>query len=171
MSQNGNGFALSVRDKLVGQALKTDNAAINYQEGNRFSAALLDFGGNLFIGAIPQTLMGFGIVIPYFSTSVQGWIGGIVSVDSEHKSRLNGFKPAFYYFFTLLLQYIAYSLSIGGGVKCGVDFYNFNKDNGWSAWKLRIQKASLVDLGFVYVVAVPLFFIASCFEFLSAWNI
>ena len=36
-----------------------------------------DFGGNLFFGAIPQTLMGLSVIIPYISTTIQGWIGGI----------------------------------------------------------------------------------------------
>lgn len=170
MSHNGNDFALSHRDNIVGQAFKTDKAAINYQEGNNFLAALNDFQGNLILGAVPQTLMGFSIVIPFFSVIRQGWVGGIVSVDSEHKSRFKNFKSTFYYFFVLLLQFIPYSLAIGAGIKCGIDFYKNNKLNGWLIWKYKIQKASLIDLGYVYILVVPLFFIASCFEFLSTWN-
>jgi hypothetical protein len=171
MSQNGNDFALSYRDKIVGKAVNTDNASINYQKGNRFSAAAIDFSENLFFGAIPQSLMGFGIVVPYFSASIQGWIGGIVSVDSTHKSRFTNFKSTFYYLFVLLLQYIPYSLSLGAGIKCGVDFYTKNIKRGWSFWKYKIQKTSMIDLGLVYILVVPLFFIASCFEFISTWNI
>lgn len=171
MSQNGNNFALSCRDKIVGRAVKTDKASINYQEGNNFLAALNDFKANLLFGAVPQTLMGFGIVIPYFSVLRQGWVGGIVSVDSEHKSRFRNFKSAFYYFFVLLLQFVPYSLAIGAGVKSGLDFYNFNKLNGWMIWKYRIQKAILADLAYIYIIVVPLFFLASCFEFLSTWNV
>ena len=171
MSQNGNHLALSYRDKIVGQSLKTNEASINYLEGNNFSAALNDFMGNLLFGAVPQTLMGFGVIIPYFSALKQGWVGGIVSVDSDHKSRFKTFRSAFYYFFVLLLQFIPYSLAIGAGIKCGVDFYNNNKLNGWLIWKFKIQKTSLIDLGYVYIIVVPLFFIASCFEFLSTWNI
>ncbi len=170
MSQNGNNFALSARDKIVGDALKTDKASLNYQKGNNFSAAIFDFGGNLLIGAVPQTLMGFGIFIPYISTSCQGWVGGIVSVDSEHKSRFKNFKSTFYYFLVLLLQYIPYSLAIGAGIKCGVEFYNNNLDKGWKIWKFEIHKQSLADLGYIYILVVPMFFIASCFEFISAWN-
>jgi hypothetical protein len=171
MSQDGNHFALSYRDKIVGQAIKTEKASINYQEGNTFSAALFDFGGNLLFGAVPQTLMGFGIIIPYFSVLKQGWVGGIVSVDSDHHSRFKNFKSTFYYFFVLLLQFIPYSLSIGAGIRCGIEFYNNNKLNGWSIRKYKITKASLIDLGSVYILVIPLFFIASCFEFLSNWNI
>jgi len=62
-------------------------------------------------------------------------------------------------------------LAIGAGIKCGIDFYNDNKVNGWLIWKYRIQISSLYDLGYVYIIVVPLFFIASCFEFFSTWNI
>src|SRR5664280_2187202 len=171
MSHAGNQFAASSRDNIVGKAMKSDKASINYQEGNNFSAALNDFMGNLFFGAVPQTLMGFGIVIPYFFVLKQGWVGGIVSIDSEHKSRFKNFKSTFYYLFVLLLQFIPYSLAIGAGVKCGIDFYNFNRMNGWNLSKFKIQKSSFIDLGYVYILVVPLFFIASCFEFMSAWNV
>jgi uncharacterized membrane protein YsdA (DUF1294 family) len=110
-------------------------------------------------------------VIPFFFVLKQGWVGGIVSIDSEHKSRFKNFKSTFYYLFVLLLQFIHYSLAIGAGVKCGIDFYNFNRMNGWNLSKFKIQKNSLFDLCYVYILVVPLFFIASCFEFLSAWNI
>lgn len=171
MVHSGSNFTLSYRDRIVGRALKSDKASIDYQKGRHFSAAMADFSGNLFFGAVPQTLMGFSIVIPYFTVSVQGWIGGIVSVDDKHHSRLTHFKSAFYYFFALLLQFIPYSLAIGAGIKCGIDFYNYNKINSWVIWKFKIQKSSLVDLARVYIVVIPLFFAASCFEFISAWNI
>lgn len=171
MVHNGNHFALSYCDKIVGNAQKTDKASINYQQGNRFSAALADFSENLFIGAIPQTIMGFSVVVPFVTVPVQGWVGGIVSVDYKHRSRLTNFKSAFYYFFVLLLQFIPYSLAVGTGIKSGVDFYNNNKVHGWLIWKFKIQKSILLDLGYIYLIIIPLFFLASCFEFFSTWNI
>lgn len=171
MVHNGNSFAISYRDKTVGKALTTDKAAINYQKGNNFSAAMHDFKGNLFFGAIPQTLMGLGIVVPYFTVSKQGWIGGIVSVNSEHKSRFKNFKSTFYYFFVLLLQFVPYSLAIGSGIKFGIDFYINNKIHGWLMWNYKIHKSGLLDLGYIYLLVVPLFFLASCFEFMSTWNV
>jgi len=171
MVHNGNNFALTFRDKIVGRALETDKASLNHQKGNNFSAALNDFKGNLLFGAVPQTLMGLGIVVPFFTVSKQGWIGGIVSVNSEHKSRFKNFKSTFYYFFVLLLQFIPYSLAIGSGIKFGIDFYNNNKQYGWFMWKYRIQKNGLINLGYIYSIVVPLFFVASCFEFMSTWNV
>jgi hypothetical protein len=131
---------------------------------------MYDFGGNLFFGALPQTFMGLGIVVPYFTVSKQGWIGGIVSVNSQHKSRIIKFKSAFYYFFVLLLQFLPYSLAIGSGIKFGIDFYSDNKIYGWLMWKYKISKNGLLDLGYIYLLVVPLLFLASCFEFMSSWN-
>lgn len=171
MTHTGNNFALSYRDKIVGHALQTDEASINYNEGNKLSAAVNDFRENLFFAAIPQTLFGIAIIVPYFSVTIQGWVAGIVSVDNNHKSRLTHFKPAFYYFLVLLLQFIPFSIAIGGGIRFGIDLYKANKKIGWLVWKYRIEKKSLYDLGYVYIPAVPLFFIASCFEFMSGWNV
>jgi hypothetical protein len=84
MSHYGNDFALSQRDKIVGAAVANDKASINYQSGNNFKAALFDCAGNLIFAAVPQTVLGFGIIIPYFSVTYQGWVGGIVSVDNSH---------------------------------------------------------------------------------------
>lgn len=171
MSHCGNEFELSQRDKIVGAATANDKASINYQAGENFTAALFDCAGNLFFAAVPQTILGFGIVIPYFSVTYQGWIGGIVSVDSSHQSRFKTVKGSAYYLIVLLLQFIPFSLSIGAGVKCGIEFYRHNSIVSWKFWNYRIPIASLKNLGYVYLVSVPLFFAASCFEFLSPWNI
>lgn len=124
-----------------------------------------------FSGAIPQTLGGLGVVVPYFSVAYQGWIGGIVSVDGAHRSRLQSVKGASYYLLVLLLQFIPYSLCIGAGVRCGVELYRHNAVVGWMFWRYRLPRESLVDVGCAYAVAVPLFFVASAFEFLSPWNV
>jgi len=71
----------------------------------------------------------------------------------------------------LLLQFIPYSLAIGAGIKCGVDFYNKQQDEWMAFVEIKNSKKQPFDLGYVYIVVVPLFFIASCFEFLSAWNV
>ena len=132
---------------------------------------VFDFVGNLFYAAIPQTVAGLGIVLPYFSVAYQGWVGGIVSVDSTHRSRLRGIKPATYYFLVLLLQFIPFSLTIGAGVRSGVELYRHNADISWRFWRYRLPRQSLVDLSCVFAVATPLFAVASAFEFLSPWNV
>ena len=168
MVHSGNSFALSYADKIVGNANTNDNASINYNKGNRFKAALIDFSGNLFIGSIPQTFLGLGVIFPFFTTVYQGWIGGIVSVDIKHQSRLIKAKPALYYFIVLILQFIPYSLTIGSGVALGVASYNLNKAQ--KLLRYKIDKSCLTDVLNIYLLATPMFFVASCFEFLSNWN-
>jgi hypothetical protein len=151
--------------------LTSDKSSIAYRSGNHATALVLDFTGNLFYAAIPQTVAGLGVILPYFSVAYQGWVGGIVSVDGTHRSRLRSIKATSYYFLVLLLQFIPFSLSIGAGVRCGVELYRHNADISWRFWRYRLPRQSLVDLGCVFVVTVPLFFFASAFEFLSPWNV
>jgi hypothetical protein len=168
MVHSGNSFALSYRDKIVGNANTRDKASINYNNGNRFKAALIDFSGNLFIGSIPQTFLGLGIIFPFFTTAYQGWIGGIVSVDGLHRSRFIKTKSALYYLIVLILQFIPYSLTIGSGLTLGVKTYKLNKSR--KLFKYQLDKSSLKDVFNIYLFAIPIFFFASCFEFLSNWN-
>ncbi len=171
MAHAGNSFALAQRDKIVQKALTSDKASIAYQSGNHATALVVDFAGNLFYSAIPQSVAGLGVILPYFSVAYQGWVGGIVSVDSTHRSRLRGIRATSYYFLVLLLQFIPFSLSIGAGVRCGVEFYRHNADISWRFWRYHLPRQSLVDLGWVFAVTVPLLFVASAFEFLSPWNV
>jgi len=171
MAHAGNGFALAQRDKTVQKALTSDKSSIAYQSGNHATALVFDFAGNVFYAAIPQTVAGLGVILPYFSVAYQGWVGGIVSVDSTHRSRLRSIRATSYYFLVLLLQFIPFSLSIGAGVRCGVELYRHNTNVGWRFWRYRLPRQSLVDLSCVFAVTVPLFFVASAFEFLSPWNV
>jgi hypothetical protein len=171
MAHAGNTFALAQRDRIVHKAVTSDKASIAHRSGNHTAAIVADFGGNLFYAAIPQTVAGLGVILPYFSVAHQGWVGGIVSVDRTHRSRFRSIRATSYYFLVLLLQFVAFSLSIGAGVRCGVELYRQNADVGWGFSRFRLPRESLVDLGCVYAVTVPLFFAASAFEFLSPWNI
>jgi hypothetical protein len=170
MVHNGNDFALKQRDKIVNHAIQENVASINYQSGNRFKAAAYDFLGNLSV-SIPQTFLGLTIVFPYLTVSYQGWVGGIVSVDHQHNSRLKNVKTAIYYLLVLLLQFIPYSLTIGAGVKSGIDIYKQNIEVGWNIRKYRIKKQNIFDVGNMYLISIPLFFFASSVEFFSSWNI
>ncbi|KAA9037130.1 hypothetical protein FW778_17015 [Ginsengibacter hankyongi] len=168
MVHSGNSFALSYADKIVGNANTNDNASINYHKGNRFKAALIDFSGNLFIGSITQSFLGLGVIFPFFTTAYQGWIGGIISVDMKHQSRLIKPKTALYYIIVLILEWIPYSLTIGSGLALGIKTYKLNK--GRKLFKYQIDQSSLKDVLHIYLFAIPIFFFASCFEFLSNWN-
>ena len=168
MVHSGNRFALLYRDKIVGHAVSIAKASINYHQGSRVKAAVIDFSGNLLLSAIPQTFMGLGIIFPFFTTLYQGWIGGIVSVDGVHQSRLRNIKPALYYFIVLILQFIPYSMTIGSGISLGIKTYRLNK--GRKLINFRMDQSGLKDVFNLYLLAIPLFFCASCFEFLSNWN-
>ncbi|MBI4885821.1 MAG: hypothetical protein HY824_01900 [Acidobacteria bacterium] len=170
MAHAGNRVALAARNKTVRKALASDEASIAYQSGNPARAVVFDFAGNLFMAAIPQTVAGLGVALPFISVAYQGWVGGVVSVDCAHRSRLRSIKAASYYFLVLLLQFIPFSLSIGAGVRCGVDLYRHNSDVSWRFWRYRLPRESLVDVARVYAATVPLFFVASAFEFFSPWN-
>src|ERR1700731_4256033 len=98
------GFAFRHSDQIVGQAVASDPAMDAEMKGLPVRAALFDFAGNLGRGAIPTTVMGLGLVFPFSVAVYRGWIGGIVSVDGEHKSRLRTWRKASYYLGVLLLQ-------------------------------------------------------------------
>jgi len=115
--------------------------------------------------------MGMGIFFPYPFVAYQGWIGGIVSVRGNHTSRLNNVRSATYYILTLIMQITAYSLTVGAGVNVGVSMFRPGLEYKGEKWARIFPKEALRDLGRIYVLATPLFFIASIWEFFSPWNI
>lgn len=165
MAHLGSPLALGTRDQIVGQAYTSDPAALALTQGNPLQAGLIDFSRNLFLGAVPSTLTGLGIVFTYPLAAYRGWIGGIVSVDGQHASRLAQPGEALYYLVTLLLQLLPYSLAGGAGVALGLAFYRSWGKNDVPKW-LGIPKAPLLDVARIYVVIVPLFLVASLWEFL-----
>ncbi len=170
MVHAGNMFALNYRDQLVGTAQQTSTGQA-VQRGDNLRAALSDFVGNLTIGALPKTLMGFGIIFPYPWVAYQGWVGGIVSVRGDHTSRLNDPRSATYYLLTLILQLIPYSLAIGAGVNVGVSLFWPLADYQGPKWLRLFPKEALRDLARIYALVIPLFLVASLWEFLSPWNL
>lgn len=170
MAHAGSPFALSRRDAIVARAVAHDRASIDYRAGRRVRAAVEDAAANFTRAALPQTLAGLTIVLPYLTVAHQGWVGGIVSVDGRHRSRLRSARGAAYYLGVLLLQFLAFSLCIGGGIRCGVALYVQNRDVGWRFWRYRLRRSVLGDLLCVVGSSIPLFLIASSFEFFSPWN-
>ena len=77
MVHRGNTFALARRDAIVGQATTNDPITRAYAAGNRWRAAFLDARGNLFLGAVPLTITGPVIIVPYPLAAYRGWLGGI----------------------------------------------------------------------------------------------
>lgn len=170
MVHSGNRFALARRDAIVAAASR-DKISTDYRAGRRYRAALRDAAANFGLAALPQTVTGLTIVMPYATVSRQGWIGGIVSVDGRHASRLRSPRGASYYVGVLLLQFLAFSVCIGGGVRCGVALYEENREVGWRFWRYRLARTSVSDLALVVCASVPLFLLASTFEFLVSANV
>jgi hypothetical protein len=118
MVHTGNEFALTYRDDLVGRAQASDPAMLALGQNERLRAALFDFGGNLQAG-IGQTVAGLGVIFPYPIAAFHGWVGGIVSVNSAHVSRLASPSEAVYYLSVMILQLIPYTLAAAAGVTLG----------------------------------------------------
>jgi hypothetical protein len=68
----------------------------------------------------------------------------------------------------LLLQFVPFSLAIGAGVRVGLDSYAHNAHNGWNLRKFRIPRDALKTLLGAYLLATPLFLLASAVEY--SWN-
>jgi uncharacterized membrane protein SpoIIM required for sporulation len=161
----GNEFALSTRDVFVARA-QTGAILKAFHEGDRLTAALLDFGGNT-LTAIANTISGLSIIVPYPIAAFRGWIVGIVSVNSSHVSRLTVPHDAFYYIITVVLQLIPHSLAGGAGVYLGLSFIRPSPSDQGEKW-LGLSKKAIHDLFRIYLIIIPLFLIASLWEFLAA---
>jgi len=84
----------------------------------------------------------------------RGWIGGIVSVDSAHRSRFARPYGAFYYLVTLLLQLVPYSLVGGAGVNLGFAAFGDGSRTGYEGSRLpwlRIPYEAIADAGWIYL--------------------
>jgi uncharacterized membrane protein SpoIIM required for sporulation len=171
MVHTGSKSALDYRDRLVNQSLQSNPASVAYGQGNNLEAALLDFAGNLVLGAFPKTISGFSILLPYPMVIQQGWVAGIVSVRNNHASRLSDPRSAIYYLLTLFLQLVPYSLAVGAGVNVGIALFRTPPYYEGQKWLGIFPKEALRDVARIYFIAIPLFLVASLWEFLSPWNI
>ena len=159
--------ALNARDNIVGQAYSDQSSPIvSLQNGFPLKAALTDYIGNLLEGAVPKTVAGLGIVTSLPLIAYQGWVGGIVSVDGNHASRFAQPWEAAYYVITLLLQLVPYTLAGGAGVYLGLAFYKNYSNKQVAKWLGFLPKAAVVDVARIYILVIPLFLVASLWEFL-----
>ena len=171
MVHSGNKYALDYRDRLVSQALQSNPASIAYGQGSHLEAALWDFIENMVLGAVPKTISGFSVLLCYPLVIQQGWVGGIVSVRGDHTSRLTEPRSALYYLLTLFLQLVPYSLAVGAGVNVGLALFRTPPYYEGQKWLRIFPKEALRDMARIYLVVIPLFLIASLWEFLSSWNV
>jgi hypothetical protein len=168
----GNSFALRQRDRIVNSA-QGSSVIVSLATGDKAKAALLDTVGNLW-AAVGATLAG-SVVVPAGGLAFyRGWVGGIVSVDGAHRSRLTNASTASYYLVTVLLQSVPYIFAVGAGISIGLallgPYFGLNLHYGGpSIWphSLRIPRQPVTDALWICVAAVPLMFIASVFEFFT----
>lgn len=164
MVQTGNEWATGYRDQVVSRA-RSSSSIQALQQHDRFRAAVLDFGSNLYAGIV-DTVGGLGVIVPYPLIAYRGWIGGIVSIDGSHISRLADPKEAVYYLITLGLQLIAYALSAGAGVNIGLASFKPRSFYQGETW-LGISKEAIRDALRIYLIVIPLFLTASLWEFFA----
>ncbi len=163
-----NAFALRYGDSLVARAFASDPAAVALKRHLPLRAALFDFAGNLGLGAVPSTIMGLAVAPPFPLAAYRGWVGGIVSVDGRHESRLRIWRELIYYVGVMLLQLIPYSVAGGAGVRLGLALllprgrYGYPASETW----FGLPAEGVRDIVRIYVLLVPLFLVASLVEFL-----
>lgn len=162
MVHTGNEWAIARRDHIVSEA-QSSSSIIALDQNDRLRAAVLDFGGNL-RGAIVDTIGGLGVVFPFPLIAYRGWVGGIVSIDGLHVSRFADPNEAAYYLITLTLQLIPYVLAGGAGVNMGLTLYRPGSFYQGEKW-LGIPKEAIRDVFRIYLLVVPLFLLASLWEF------
>jgi hypothetical protein len=121
----------------------------------------------LLLSAVPNTVAGLSVVIPYPVVAHQGWVGGIVSVDNAHVSRLTNPIEATYYILVLILQLIPYTLSAGAGINLGFAYLRPRLYYQGDKW-LGLPKEAVRDVLRIYLLVVPLFLTASLVEFFAA---
>jgi hypothetical protein len=130
-------------------------------------AALLDTAGNV-EAALITSVTGLAVVVPVPIAAFRGWVGGIVSVDAQHRSRLGQPGPAFYYVVTVALQQIPFLLTGGAGMYVGLVAWRRRNDASVRPLlTLRIPGEAIRDVGWIWALALPFFFAGSLFEFLQ----
>lgn len=164
MVSAGSTFALDRRDSVVAAAQSSD-VVVAYRAGDRLRAALLDSAANLALGGVTSTVLGISVVGAYPVFAYRGWVGGIVSVDARHNSRLASPGTALYYLVTLVLQLIPYSIAGGVGVRLGIGAWRDVRGSSRPS-VLGLRADRLRDAALAYVVIAPLFLVASLWEFL-----
>lgn len=167
MVHAGSPFALACRDTLVADAHRNDPAARANDAGAHAVAATLDFLRNLCLAAVPDTIGGYAFVVPIGVAAYRGWVGGIVSVDAEHRSRLSTWRSALYYVVVMLLQLAGFTLAGGAGLHLG--WANIRRAGpfiGSAAWS-PFPKQAVIDVAWLYVLVVTFFALGSTWEFLG----
>lgn len=165
MVHAGNSFALAYSDRIVANASASSSILHALDQGHPFAAAALDFGANS-LGGLASTLAGYWAPAVYPVAIYRGWIGGIVSVDRRHHSRLKNASGRRYYLITVFLQLVPYILAGGAGVNLGIARVRPVGDYAGPKW-FGVPQEAFKDAARIYLLVIPLFALASAYEFLA----
>ena len=165
----GNQFALSYRDRLVARARASDPVSLAAQRGDHLRAALLEAVRTQW-ACLATGLTGFTVIPPLVLSGYRGWVGGIVSVDNSHLSRLSEPTQAIYYLSVILLQLVPYSLAVGAGLNLGLTYFRSRREYQGEKW-MGYPKEAIWDFVRIFVLTIPLVLVANLWEFLSPLNI
>lgn len=168
MVHTGNRFTLSYRDRLVAQAHASDPVAPSFQEGDRLRAALIETVRTQW-ACLATGLTGLSVIPPFLLSGYRGWVGGIISVDRDHISRLGDPPQAIYYLSVVILQLIPYSLAAGAGLNLGLTYFGPRADYLGGKW-IGYPREAFWDFARIVVLTVPLVIVANLWEFLSPLN-
>ena len=160
----GHPWSLAYRDRVVSRA-EAASPILRYSSGGKpLAAAALDFGGNL-MGATLTACAGWYAPAPFPMAIYRGWIGGIVSVDSSHRSRFRTREGGLYYGLVLALQLAGYILTGGAGVNLGIARTRPRPEYQGSR-VLGVPVEAIRDAGYIYILVIPIFAAGSTLEFL-----
>jgi hypothetical protein len=165
MVHAGNSFALAYSDRIVANASASSSILHALHQGHPLVAAGLDFGANS-LGGLASTLAGYWAPAVYPVAIYRGWIGGIVSVDRRHRSRLENPSDRRYYLITVFLQLVPYILAGGAGVNLGIARVRPVGDYAGPKW-FGVPQEAFKDGARMYLLVIPLFALASAYEFLA----
>jgi hypothetical protein len=169
MVHTGNPLALSYRDRLVARAISSDPVSIAYQRGDYLSAALIEAARTQW-ACMATGLTGPSVIFPLVYTGYRGWVGGIVSVDDRHASRLKEPRQAIYYLSVIVLQLIPYTLAVGAGLNLGLTYFRPRAVYSGDKW-LGYSREAIWDFVRIIVLIIPFVLVANLWEFLSPLNL
>jgi hypothetical protein len=169
MVHTGNQFALSYRDRLVARANASDPVSLASQQGDNLRAALIETARTQ-LACLATGVTGLTVISPFVLSGLRGWVGGIVSVDSSHVSRLGEPHQAIYYLSVILLQLIPYTLAAGAGLNLGLTYFRPRTEYAGEKWQ-GYPKQAIWDFVRIIVFIIPFVVLANLWEFLSPLNL
>lgn len=160
--------ALAYRDRLVTRARSADPVSLAFQRGENLHAALVEAARTQVVCAA-VAVTGLTVVSPYALSAFRGVVGGVVSVDGHHASRLRDPDQAVYYLSVVILQIIPYALAGGAGVRLGLTYFRRGGEYPGDRW-LGYPKEAIWDVLRILVLTIPFVLVANLWEFLSPLN-